>query len=766
MTPRPSRGGGDALPGPQDSGMAGAEAWCDSLLYDFPDAALLTGADHRVMFLNRAARHLFDDLVAWGDPCPLCAPGAPLHELKQTDDGKAVCPQKHLPYRGLLTLDGFSHPLAVSAAPWSDAQGRVLGCLITLKDLQEEIDSHPQLQLQRSILSSILENFPTPFFMVDPDLVITHINRSMERLTGYSREEVVGRKTCGAILKTDQCDTEDCPLRQVMQTQTPLSGLHRVIRDCQGRQIDVVVSASVITDSHGEVLGGFEAFRDVTSLVEAQKQIALLTELTREGMMMVDEDLHVLFANTEMASIANRSKEELIGADLGEVLSPQHRRVALDLLRGLERNGQPEAHFTSTLEPLARSLLERRVFETWMTASRIGQKTLIYLYLRDLTNRIRMGRELHRANTFLTRIIQCSVDGIVVLDNKGAPLIFNEGAERILGYRAEEVVGHPEVLFRFYPPERAREIMRRMRSPEYGPPDKLNTTQITFINKDGTEVPVSFSAAIIREAGKEVGSVGIFTDLRDTLRMRRELEQSQRQLMQAQKIASLGRLSAGVAHEINNPLAGILIYAELLQRAMNADDNGREFVDEIITQTLRCQQIVTRLLEFSRQSLGERTPVNVNQIFNRCVDLLRHQVSFHNISITQDLDPHLPQVPGDAGELQQVFTNLLINAADAMEGEGQIVVATRLHLDGRGILITVTDTGCGIPPEVRDQIFEPFFTTKTPGKGTGMGLPIVYGVIRRHGGSIEVDCPPGGGTTFTIRLPLEPPEAAVPQVWV
>jgi signal transduction histidine kinase len=239
--------------------------------------------------------------------------------------------------------------------------------------------------------------------------------------------------------------------------------------------------------------------------------------------------------------------------------------------------------------------------------------------------------------------------------------------------------------------------------------------------------------------------------------MAKKLEESQAQLLQAEKIASLGRLAAGVAHEINNPLAGILIYAEILKRDLE-DAQARENLEVIIDQTVRCQQIVTRLLEFSRQSLGERTLFDLNEIINRCVELIGHQPLFHNIEINRLLDPELPQIIGDPGQLQQVFTNLLLNAADAMNGQGKITITTRPAPSSDGVILILTDTGPGIPSEIKDKIFEPFFTTKPPGKGTGLGLSIVYGVLQRHGGSIEVDSPPGGGTTFTVKLPLASPE--------
>ena len=148
----------------------------------------------------------------------------------------------------------------------------------------------------------------------------------------------------------------------------------------------------------------------------------------------------------------------------------------------------------------------------------------------------------------------------------------------------------------------------------------------------------------------------------------------------------------------------------------------------------------------------------MNEAASRCVDLISHQALFHNIEIVQDLDVNLPQVLGNASEIQQVFTNLLLNAADAMHGRGKITIASSLAPQGDGLVVTFTDTGPGIPQDISNKIFEPFFTTKPPGKGTGLGLSIVYGVMQRHGGTIEVDSYPGCGTTFTLRFPLKSEE--------
>ncbi len=733
-------------------------AACAPLLADFPDPVLIADRHCQVVFLNRAATEIFGLTLRLGDTCSICSRLAvpPVSADGKVRRARCLKFDENLQDVPFLAGAGWSSstPLTVTATPIKGSKNESAGCLVVLR-AHEELSAHPVVQQQIATLASILENFPMPFFMVDQDLVVTHMNERLERLTGYSRQEAVGRMTCGQLLNTRQCDTCDCILKQVMEQKKPLSGLRRVVRNRRGQEIPVTVSASLITDPSGKIIGGFEAIRDISHVVEAEAKLDLLTEHTREGLLMADENQRLVYVNSRMAEILRQPKEELLGKHLGEVLTSQHLHMALELAHLLDLGQEREYRFCSLLNLPRQEEEEPGIFETCMTVSRLGAKILTCLYLRDLTERIQIERELQKTNTFLHNLIRSSVDGIVVVDTKGVPIIFNEGAERILGYKAEEIIGNPENFRRFYPPHLAAEMMARMRSDEYGPPDKLNTTQLTLINRNGEEVPVNFSATIIRERGREVASVGIFSDLREILKVHQQLEATHHQLVQAEKIASLGRMAAGVAHEINNPLAGILIYAELLARELEPHPALRENIQVVIQQTMRCQQIVNRLLDFSRHSLGQKRLFDPNEVIRNCIDLVHHQAFFHNIKILQELDPGLPQIIGDPGQIQQVFTNLLLNAADAMNGSGTITVSSHPARGAEGVELQFADTGCGIPPEVRDKIFEPFFTTKPPGKGTGLGLSIVYGVIQRHGGTIQADSLPGCGTTFTVTLPLE-----------
>ena len=739
-----------------DGGVVDLEELCRHF-NAFPDPVAVADRGRRIVYLNGAAEKFLGCTVRGKKKLPDCR-----EVFRIKGDGSMHCfidrcileerSLHRLPV-SLKSSEGESYQLSVTTTLLRDDGGRIAGCFAVLRDLHADLMAQPEIQTCIDTLASIMEHFPTPFFTVTPDLKITYMNRRLEELSGYSRQEAVGKMTCGQVLSTRHCNTKNCTLREAMVNRKPISGLRRLVRDRQGREIPVVVSASIITDIAGNVVGGFEAFRDITPIVEAEKKLEQLAEMTREGILMLDEEKRVVFANHRMAEILGISKENLMNADVSRILPPQYLEMMGKVIRDLDP-GNRQTSFCSTMPFTGGSEQKKLFFETCMAVSRIGKNLVTYLYCRDITHRINIEQRLREANSFLNNIIQSSVDGIVVLDTEGNVLLFNAGAERLLGYGAEEVIGHSEVFGRLYQPDLARENMRRMRSEEYGPPGKLEPTRIFLINKDGEKVPVNFSAALIKEGDKELGSVGIFSDLREHLRIQKELEEARLQLVQAEKIASLGRLAAGVAHEINNPLAGILIYADMLVKEAGDNAQWRGDLEEIIHQTLRCKEIVTRLLEFSRQSLGEQVLLDVNETLRKNIEMLDHQSLFQDIEIVQEYDPGLPCVPGDPGQLQQVFTNLLLNAADAMEGKGLLTVSTFRDRERGTLVLRFSDTGKGIDPEMRDKIFDPFFTTKPPGKGTGLGLSIVYGVIQRHGGSIDMKSVPGKGTTFTIRLPL------------
>ncbi|MHB8828593.1 MAG: ATP-binding protein [Syntrophales bacterium] len=233
-----------------------------------------------------------------------------------------------------------------------------------------------------------------------------------------------------------------------------------------------------------------------------------------------------------------------------------------------------------------------------------------------------------------------------------------------------------------------------------------------------------------------------------------EIKQMQARLIRSEKLVSLGRLVAGITHEINNPLTGILMYADLTIRNPRLDSSARNDLNVIMKESQRCAKIVRGLLSFSRESIPQKKPSSLNSIMDATIELVGNQSSFQNIDIAREYQPDLPLIPLDENQMEQVFINILLNASQSMEERGRILIRTCTDHD-EYVFMKITDTGAGIAEEDMEKIFDPFFTKKG-NKGTGLGLSISYGIIERHGGKIEVQSKIGQGTTFIVKLPIFP----------
>jgi len=231
-------------------------------------------------------------------------------------------------------------------------------------------------------------------------------------------------------------------------------------------------------------------------------------------------------------------------------------------------------------------------------------------------------------------------------------------------------------------------------------------------------------------------------------------EFTKRKIMESERLAIIGQLSANVAHELNNPLTGIVTYSHLLLEDLPADDPSRDYLEKIVTQANRTKEIIRGLLDFSRQRKPDKTLCDVNNVLKGCVSLLEKQALFHNIQITTSLDDQLPLTVIDPSQIERVFINLIVNAADAMDGNGKLKLSTRFDRVDNCIEMECSDTGHGIPKENLEKIFDPFFTTKDTGHGVGLGLAISFGIIKEHNGTISVESEIGKGTTFIVRLPV------------
>jgi two-component system NtrC family sensor kinase len=374
---------------------------------------------------------------------------------------------------------------------------------------------------------------------------------------------------------------------------------------------------------------------------------------------------------------------------------------------------------------------------------------------------ITTAEELARTFNFQTHLIDSSIDGIMGWDKDGRVVTFNRSMEKMLGFSKQEVRGEAS-FHAFFPAGAAERFSEALRSEDFGGKNRLMLYETTLLDRNGARIPVQLSATVLMEEDQEIGMVGFFRDLREIRRLEQQFA-DQARLLHQDKMISLGRLAASVVHEINNPLAGILNYIRLMLKIVNRDalnpdqlDKFKRYLTLIEGETSRCSRIVSNLLAFSRKSQMEFTDVDVNELIQKCILLSRHKVTLQNIEIRTVLDPESPKVHGDYNQIQQAVINLIFNAVDAMPEGGTLSLVSVLRASEQTVQIRVADMGCGIPKEEQDHLFEPFYTTKKEGKGLGLGLATVQGIVERHRGKVCVESESGKGSVFTLELPIRP----------
>ena len=370
----------------------------------------------------------------------------------------------------------------------------------------------------------------------------------------------------------------------------------------------------------------------------------------------------------------------------------------------------------------------------------------------DQTQTKQMEREIRKTNDFLNNIIHNSANAIMAADMTGTIILWNQAAEEILGYKTKDVVGKLNIT-QVYPEGMAKKVMGKLREGNVRRKGRLKFYPVVLLKKDGQIAEGNISASIVYDENRqEIATVGIFMDLKERLEMERRLKTTQEQLLQSEKLAAMGRLTSQIAHELNNPLYGIMNTLELMKTEISPGNNRRKILEMALSETVRLSELLHKMLTFSKPDQKEKQPVDINTILDEILLLHEKQFSENNIIIEIHLADGMPSVLASKNQLRQVFLNMFHNAGDAMPDGGILTVKTAVQ-DGE-IAIEISDNGIGINEKDIKNIFDAFFTTKSSVKGVGLGLSVCYGFIAEHGGDIQVTSEQGVGTCFKITLPV------------
>ena len=481
--------------------------------------------------------------------------------------------------------------------------------------------------------------------------------------------------------------------------------------------------------------------KDITDRREAERRYRELFDSIQEGLFFATPDGRFLDVNDAMVRMLGYgSREEMLRSDVSPHLypAPAARERFLQTLaeRGVLRN------YEETLRRKDGALLHtlQNITAVRDAQGRIAQIRGLML---DVTEQKSFQSQLQRERDFNQKILNTTQSMILVLDTAGLISYANRRCYEA-GYRENELIGHR--LVDWVETSHRKDFEAALETTANG--QQVENLELQVRRSDESMGHFSISLSPMRDEQSAVNSVVVvMTDITDAVLLQAKLAHSER-------MATIGRLVSGVAHEVNNPLAAILGFTDLLLENPEVPVSAREDLQIILQETQRTKDIVQDLLSFARQRPVQREPVQVNTVLRQTIKLRSCDFASHGVEVTEEFDETLAPALGDAQQLQQVFLNILNNAYDAVQENGRRGhIAIRTERGGNSVQVVVTDNGTGIADP--EHIFDPFYTTKQPGKGTGLGLSICYGIVRAHGGEIQCwNNAEGSGSTFVVRIPI------------
>jgi PAS domain S-box-containing protein len=652
-------------------------------------------------------------------------------------------------------------------------QGRpaVLGTMLDITDRKRTEEALRRSEERyRNILESIQDGYTETdlagnFILVN-SVTCKHLGYTKEELTGMNYRQYTSEENAKRIKRL---------YTEVYKTGKPINLTDHELISKDGTTATYELSVSLIRNAEGNPIGFRQTSRDITerkkseeALRQSEERYRNILESIQDGYFEDDLAGNFTFVNDVISRHLGYTKEELIGMNYRKYASEETSKGLYQHFSELYRTGQPIKPFAVEYISRDRTKLISEISVSLIRDSE-GKPIGFRGISRDVTERKEAEEALQRSEERYRTIIQNLQDGYFENDLAGNLTFVNDIICRNLRYTREELIG---MNYRQYTDEEDRKKVLQQYGELYRTGQPIKLFEAKHVRKDGAKLFAEISVSLIRDSeGKPIGFRGISHDITERKQAEEEKLFLQEQLRQSQKMEAIGQLAGGVAHDFNNLLTVIKGYSQLSILDLKENDPLRSNIEEIEKATQRATDLTRQLLAFSRRQILDLKVLDLNVLLKDLEKMLRRIIG-EDIELLTLLSKDLGKVKVDPSQIEQVIFNLAVNARDAMPSGGKLAIETanaeldeeyaRAHVNvapGRYVRLSVSDTGFGMTPEVKERVFEPFFTTKEKGKGTGLGLSMVYGIVRQSNGHIWLYSEPGRGATFRIYFPRTEEEA-------
>ena len=609
--------------------------------------------------------------------------------------------------------------------------------------------------------SALIRSSPVGIYILQDGQFI-FVSPAFVETSGYQENELIGMNSLSLVFADDREKVRNNAIEMLKGRRSSPYEFRIVTKNGDIRWIAETVT-SVSYQGKQAVLGNF---LDVTKrklaeeeLREAEQEVRLMFESVPDAITISTiEEGRYLYVNEGFSRLTGYSQEESLGKtvfELGLYVDSRDRERLVKALKEQGRVDGIELRYRMRDGRILYALLSGKLF-------RYKGQDCLFTVTKDITPIKEAEKKIQDSEQRYRELFDSVSDLIYTQDLEGRFLSANKTMTTLFGYKPEEFIGRkaPEFMKPELRPLFETEYLARLKKTGH------YEGASSYFTKDGRKVYLEYRSNLIRPEKGEPYISGVARDITERILAQREIKKLERQILQAQKMEAVGTLAGGIAHDFNNLLQAILGYTQILLMGKDKDDPDVSNLRQIEMAAERARELTQQLLAFSRKVKSELRPVNLNQEVRQVEKLLRRTIP-RMIDIEVHLGDELRVINADPAQLEQVMMNLCVNARDAMPEGGRLVIETenvvldegycREHLGakpGEYVLLTISDTGCGMDKETLEHIFEPFFTTKDKDRGTGLGLAMVYGIVKNHGGYIMCYSEPGEGTTFKIYFPV------------